>query len=367
MLQKQLDILYDGKPCYDIMLEQDYGALGERVGQMGLQSRKICIVTDTNVARHHAAAVEKILAQEAGRVVTFPFPAGEASKNLETVQALYAFLIREGFDRGDVLAALGGGVVGDLTGFAAATYLRGIRFFQLPTSLLAMVDSSIGGKTGVDFKAYKNMVGAFYMPQFVYMNISALKTLPPAEYRSGFGEIIKHGLIRDKAFYEWLLKNRIGLLERDGAPVTEMVYRSLLVKKAVVERDPKEKGERALLNFGHTIGHAVEKLKNFSLLHGECVSVGMAAASHISFQRGGLTKDQLDGICSALAAFGLPVFTSGLDIPDILNAAAKDKKMDAGQIRFVLLKEIGDAGIDTTVTRQEMAAACEFILGSGGL
>ncbi|MDE6875368.1 MAG: 3-dehydroquinate synthase [Lachnospiraceae bacterium] len=364
MPEKQLDILYEGKPCYDIMLEQDYGALGERVERMGLKSRKICIVTDTNVAKYHASAVEKVCAKAAGKVVTFPFPAGEASKNLETVQSLYAFLIKEGFDRGDVLAALGGGVVGDLTGFAAATYLRGIRFFQLPTSLLSMVDSSIGGKTGVDFKAYKNMVGAFYMPQFVYMNISALMTLPEAEYRSGFGEIIKHGLIRDKAFYEWLVQNRSGLLGRNGAPVTEMVYRSLLVKKAVVERDPKEKGERALLNFGHTVGHAVEKLKNFSLLHGECVSVGMAAAGHICFQRGILSGEDLDGILSVLGAFGLPVSTSGLDVSDILNAVTKDKKMDAGQIRFVLLKEIGDACIDTTVTRQEMTEACKYILGS---
>lgn len=366
MLQKQLDILYEGKPCYDILLEQSYGPLTGRIRKMGLSNRKICIVTDTNVAPHHAGKVKQALEGAAAKVVVFTFPAGEASKNLETVQSLYAFLIEQGFDRNDVLAALGGGVVGDLTGFAAATYLRGVRFFQLPTSLLSMVDSSIGGKTGVDFRAYKNMVGAFYMPQYVYMDISTLTTLPQREYRSGFGEIIKHGLIKDREFYAWLLQNCGKLLALDREVVTEMVYRSLLVKKEVVERDPKEKGERALLNFGHTIGHAVEKLKNFSLLHGECVSVGIAAASYISYRRGAVAKEQLDNILAALLAFDLPVFVGGLEIPDILNAAAKDKKMDAGQIRFVLLKEIGEAYLDMAVTRQEMAQACEFILNEEG-
>ncbi len=362
MLQKQLDILYEGTPCYDIWLEQDYGRLAERAGKLGLENRKVCIVTETNVAPHHVEPVIKALGTVAGKVVTFTFPAGEPNKNLETVQSLYAFLIEEGFDRNDVLAALGGGVVGDLTGFAAATYLRGIRFFQLPTSLLSMVDSSIGGKTGVDFKAYKNMVGAFYMPQFVYMNIAALHTLPEREYCSGFGEIIKHGLIKDKVFYAWLVQNCDGLLALEGELVTEMVYRSLLVKKDVVERDPREKGERALLNFGHTLGHAVEKLKNFSLLHGECVSIGMAAACYISCERGAITKKQFEDILSVLKKFRLPVSVGGIGTDDILSAASKDKKMDAGQIKFVLLKEIGGAYLDLAVTKQEMARACAFIL-----
>lgn len=361
MLQKQLNISYDGEPCYDILLEQSYEALTARARAMGVENRKICVVTDTNVEKRHAAEVVKRLEGAAGRVVVFSFAAGEESKNLETVQALYEFLIKEGFDRSDVLAALGGGVVGDLTGFAAATYLRGIRFFQLPTSLLAMVDSSIGGKTGVDFKAYKNMVGAFYMPQFVYMNISALSTLPEREYRSGFGEIIKHGLIKDAPFYAWLKENHEALLSLDREAMTEMVYRSLLVKKEVVERDPKEKGERALLNFGHTIGHAVEKLKNFSLLHGECVSVGIAAAADISLRRGTLTGAQRDDILSALTSFSLPVTVSGLNAPDILEAASKDKKKDAGRIKFILLRTIGEAYIDSSVTEDEMARACEAV------
>ncbi len=318
MLQGKLDILFEEKPGYDILLAQSYRDLSGRVQAMGLSNRKICVVTDSNVAKYHLDEVVECLAGAAGRVVT------------------------------------------DLTGFAAATYLRGIRFFQLPTSLLSMVDSSIGGKTGVDFKAYKNMVGAFYMPQFVYMNISALKTLPAREYRSGFGEIIKHGLILDRQFYDWLAKNRDELLKMDAEFVTEMVYRSLLVKKQVVERDPKEKGERALLNFGHTLGHAVEKLKGFSLLHGECVSVGMAAALWLCALRGNLTAQEVKDIMAQLSAFGLPVLTDGLNASDIVKAALKDKKMDAGQIRFILLRAVGEAYADMTVTQKEMEQACEF-------
>ena len=360
MFQK-LEIQHD-KNSYDILLEQDYSALTARVSAMNLKKRKVCVVTDTNVAPHHMANVVKSLEDAAKTVVVYSFPAGEAGKNLDTVSNLYEFLIQEEFDRNDVLAALGGGVVGDLTGFAAATYLRGIRFFQLPTSLLSMVDSSIGGKTGVDFKSYKNMVGAFHMPRLVYMNISALKTLPVREYCSGFGEILKHGLIKDSTFYFWLVQNREKLMALDPDFVTEMVYRSLLVKKDVVERDPREKGERALLNFGHTIGHAVEKLKDFSLLHGECVCIGMAAALWISSARGNITETVRDEILKEIVQFHLPVSTDRLIPSELVAAVQKDKKMDAGQIRFILLKEIGKAYVDTTVTKQEMEQACEFIL-----
>lgn len=362
MKQNKIEVFYENKPCYDILLEQDYGKLANAAAKLDLSSRKICIVTDSKVGPLYAEKVEEALQGCAAKIAVFTFPAGEESKNLETVQELYEFLIKESFDRNDVLAALGGGVVGDLTGYTAATYLRGIRFFQLPTSLLSMVDSSIGGKTGVDFKAYKNMVGAFYMPQFVYMNISVLNSLSDREYFSGFGEIIKHGLIKDKPFYEWLKQEKDALSGREPAKITEMVYRSLLVKKEVVERDPKERGERALLNFGHTIGHAVEKLKEFRLLHGECVAVGMAAAAQISLKRGLISAEQFKDILAVITAYHLPVFADGLETEEILNTAAKDKKMDAGKIKFVLLQKPGNAVIDTTVTREEMSAACAFIL-----
>ncbi len=362
MKQNRLTVSYEGKPCYDIVLEQDYGQLAAEAARLDIASRKLCIVTDSNVGALYAKQVAEVLQTVAAKVVVFTFEAGEHSKTLDTVQNLYEFLIMEGFDRNDVLAALGGGVVGDLTGYAAATYLRGVRFFQLPTSLLAMVDSSIGGKTGVDFRAYKNMIGAFYMPQFVYMNISALNSLEEREYVSGYGEIIKHGLIKDAALYQWLKENRALLLSKEAEAMTELVYRSLLVKKEVVENDPKEKGERALLNFGHTLGHAVEKLLDFKRLHGECVAIGMAAAVYISLQRGMLTKEEVQDILSVLQAYKLPTATEGLSTEDILLAASRDKKMDAGKIKFILLTGIGSSCIDTTVTAEELQAACKFIL-----
>ena len=182
------------------------------------------------------------------------------------MKKLYEHLILEHFDRKDILAALGGGVVGDLCGFAAATYLRGIGFVQIPTTLLSQVDSSIGGKTGVDFDAYKNMVGAFHMPLFVYTNLRTLLTLPGEQFSSGMGEVIKHGLIKDKEYYQWLVDNREGILKRDLDLCQAMVYGSNRIKKEVVETDPTEQGDRALLNFGHTLGHAVEKLKDFTML-----------------------------------------------------------------------------------------------------
>lgn len=222
----------------------------------------------------------------------FIFPAGEESKTLATVENLYEFLIQNKFERRDMLAALGGGVVGDLTGFTAATYLRGIDFIQIPTSLLAQVDSSIGGKTGVDFRAYKNMVGAFHQPKLVYSCAETLKTLTEQQYISGLGEIIKHGLIKDIAYYHWLKEHKEAILSRDTQTMIEMIEVSCRIKKEVVENDPEEAGERALLNFGHTLGHAVEKLMNFTMLHGECVAVGMhGAAWHFKRKKYDLRRD----------------------------------------------------------------------------
>ena len=206
---------------------------------------------------------------------------------------MYEFLIKNHFDRNDILIALGGGVVGDLTGYTAATYMRGIDFIQIPTTLLSQVDSSIGGKTGVDLKSYKNMVGAFHHPKLVYINVKTLNSLPRREFSSGMAEIIKHGLIMDKEYFVWLNNNSNHIKSLDTKILVEMIYGSCFIKKTVVEEDPNEKGLRAILNFGHTIGHAIEKSKKFKLLHGECVSLGMVAALRISFDREQISYEQL--------------------------------------------------------------------------
>ena len=253
-MEKRIPVHMDGKKVYDIVMEQSFGQLEEELRGMNLGDRKICVVTDSNVAPLYLEEVERIVSACCRKTEHFIFPAGEENKNLNTVKDLYETLILKKFDRHDYLLALGGGVVGDLCGFAAATYLRGISFIQVPTTLLSQVDSSIGGKTGVDFDAYKNMVGAFHMPKLVYTNISTLKTLTDVQFSSGMGEIIKHGLIKDAAYYDWLGEHWQEINERDLSVCEEMVLISNRIKRDVVETDPTEQGERALLNYGHPHG-----------------------------------------------------------------------------------------------------------------
>ena len=253
--------------------------------------------------------------------------------------------------------------MGDLTGYTAATYLRGIDFIQVPTTLLAQSDSSVGGKTGVDFDGYKNMVGAFYQPKLVYMNSATLKTLSEKEYLSGMGEVIKHGIIRDKAFYQWLKDNRDKIMERDEQSIGYMTKINCSIKRAVVENDFKEQGERAVLNFGHTLGHAIEKYLYEKYLHGECVALGMNAAALISWRKGYISKDDYNDILETIKSFKLPVNENMIDIDDILAATVNDKKMEAGKVKFVIIKEIGYADIDKSVDLIDMKEGLEAVIG----
>lgn len=358
-----LPVKMNGKFCYSIVLEDSFEQLAGEMEPLGAEERRICIVTDSQVGPLYKEAVKQELSRICKKVTIYTIEAGEEHKTLDTVKGLYEHLILEHFDRKDILAALGGGVVGDLTGFTAATYLRGIRFIQIPTTLLSQVDSSIGGKTGVDFDNWKNMVGAFHMPSLVYMNLSVLKTLPDRQFASGMAEILKHGLIRNAAYYEQLLKDQDAVRNREYKALLPMIAESCRIKRAVVEADPTEQGERALLNFGHTIGHAVEKLKDFRLLHGECVAVGMAAAGFISWQRGLLDIDEMEKITRGLRAFSLPVSTEGLEAGKVVETTRSDKKMEAGSIKFILLRSIGEAYVDRTVTEEELLDAVSWILG----
>lgn len=360
-MAQRLTIQYAKKPCYDIIFSQSFQDLAIELEALGIKERRICIITDSIVEKLYAEEVAGLIKDKCKKTVIFSFPSGEASKTLDTVQQAYTFLIKEDFDRKDILIALGGGVVGDLTGFIAATYLRGIDFIQIPTTLLAQADSSIGGKTGVDLDGYKNMVGAFYMPKLVYMNVSTLKTLEERQYFSGFAEIMKHGLIRDHIFYVWLLENMYEICDRDPNILEEMVIRSSNIKKMIVEKDPKEQGERALLNFGHTIGHALEKAKNFELYHGECVALGCVAAAYISWKHELLTMDEYYEIRDMLVPFNLPISIDHIDPEEILRLTKSDKKMEAGQIKFILLKKVGKAVIDTSVTDEDIRNAIQEI------
>ena len=362
MTETKLLVKREGDFHYPICFEENFSNLAQVMRAEGLVDRKICIVTDSNVGSLYESAVEEVLRKVSSDISVFTFEAGEKNKNLDTVSSLYQTLIQNGLDRKSLLVALGGGVVGDLTGFGAATYLRGIDFIQIPTTLLAQVDSSVGGKTGVDYQQYKNMVGAFHQPKLVYMNLSTLTTLPAEQFACGMGEILKTGLICDGEFFRFVCREQESIKALDMKLIAAMVRRCCEIKAGVVERDPKEQGERALLNLGHTVGHAVEKLKNFTLLHGQCVGAGLVAAAYLSMKRGLLNEQEYQEICRGCADYDLPIHVDGLIPQDVLAATKKDKKMEQGHIKFILMDGIGKSFIDKTVTDAEMLSCIQEII-----
>lgn len=361
-MSRRVEVKKNDQHCYDIVIGQGFEKIKTELEELKITGIKLCIVTDSNVGPIYGEQLKEILEQTGNRVYLFTIPAGEENKNLDVVQDVYAYLIEQRFERRDMLVALGGGVVGDLTGFTAATYLRGIDFIQVPTSLLAQVDSSIGGKTGVDFRGFKNMVGAFHMPRLVYININTLSSLSERLFNSGFGEIIKHGLIKDRAYFDYLDTNYGHIKALEPEYLEEMIYGSCCIKAEVVNNDPTEKGERALLNFGHTLGHAVEKLMNFTLYHGECVALGMISASYISMKRGNITRADYERITGLIQRYNFPVKIQGIAIEDILTVSKSDKKMENGVVKFVLLETMGHAVIDKTVTYGEMTEGLKEII-----
>ena len=361
-MAKRLTIHRDNNPIYDIVIKNSFEDMKDEFVRLNLQGRKICIVSDSVVAPLYLDTVKNSLAEVSDCITEYVFEAGEKNKNLNIVKSLYEFLILNKFERRDILIALGGGVVGDLTGFTAATYLRGIDFIQVPTTLLAQVDSSIGGKTGVDFDSYKNMVGAFYMPRLVYINISTLNTLDERIFNSGFGEIIKHAYIKDSEYLDYIKNNTVNIMSRQPGCLEEIIYKSCVIKGNVVEKDPTEKGDRMLLNFGHTLGHAIEKLSGFALYHGECVVLGMICALYISKKRGSITDAEYESAIRLFKDFNYPMMVSGIKLNEVVDVSKNDKKMSAGKIRFVLLNAVGDAYIDYDVSEGEMLESLQEVV-----
>lgn len=357
-----LNVNYDKKPCYDIIINDSFEGLLEKVEELGFKGRKIAIITDTNVKPLYSNEILNILSPLSDKIVVQAIPAGEENKNLSEIEKIYEVLIENHFDRHDLIVALGGGVVGDMAGFTAATYLRGISFIQIPTTLLAQTDSSIGGKTGVDFNGYKNMVGAFHMPKLVYINTSTLKSLDGRQFAAGFAEVMKHGLIKDSNFYTWLLDNIYEINDQEPEVLIEMIQKSCEIKKAVVEKDPTEKADRVLLNFGHTLGHAIEKAKNFELLHGECVALGCIAAAFISWKKEMISMEEYYEIRDMFVPFNLPISIEDIDAKEVVKLAKSDKKADSDKIRFILLKSIGKAVVNTDVSDEEMINALEELI-----
>ena len=340
-----MNVIYDIKRG---LLSQTGKLLSER-----LKSRRALLVCDDITASLYAGKVTESLKNAGFDVASFVFPHGEANKTWSTAGSILEAAAGAKLTRSDFFISLGGGVCGDITGFAAAVYLRGVKFVQIPTTLLAAVDASVGGKTGVDLGAGKNLAGAFHQPECVLFDPDVIGTLSKEQLDEGKAEIIKHAVLAGGRLYGVA---SCGAILDD---IEKVVAMNVEIKRKYVEADPCDTGCRQLLNFGHTIGHAIEKLKNFELLHGQCVALGSVAAAYISWKRGTLSEEEFYEIRDMNVGFDLPISFDSLSCEDIVAATKHDKKMANGQIRYVLLRGIGNAYIDTTVTDEEMLAAVE--------
>lgn len=342
----------------------DSGLLdSEALFSQHITGANLLIVTDENTASHYLQKMLHTL--RSFRCRHLVLPAGEAHKNLDTVNLIYDELMNARFDRNCTLVALGGGVVGDICGFAAATYQRGVRFVQVPTTLLAQVDSSVGGKTGVNHPLGKNMIGAFHQPACVIADMSTLSTLPVRELRAGLAEVIKYGLIDDLDFFEWLSVNLTDLLNLQPEKLAYTVKKCCENKARIVATDEREKGQRALLNLGHTFGHAIENASGYGvLLHGEAISIGMCLAARFSAELGHLSDGDLTKVESLLSAAGLPTATpTAMSGDQCLELMSRDKKVRDDILTLVLMKGIGQSFLSTDYDRQLLTSCLNNAFG----
>ncbi len=331
-----------------------------------LPGKRAAIVTNITVAPLYLARLRETLHKLGVQSVEIILQDGEVYKTTETLQLIYDALLTHRCERSTPLIALGGGVIGDMTGFAAASYLRGVPFIQIPTTLLSQVDSSVGGKTGINHPLGKNMIGAFYQPQLVLADISTLNTLPDTELSAGLAEVIKYGLIRDLPFLEWLELNMDKLLARDIEALQYAVLRSCQNKAEVVARDERESGERALLNLGHTFGHAIESGMGYgNWLHGEAVAAGTMMAADLSQRLGWISEQDVDRIRNLFVRARLPVIAPDLGVEKYLNYMGHDKKVEGGKLRFVLLKSMGEAELVSNVPSELLLQTLEACVVQG--
>jgi len=336
---------------YEVLLGRDILARAGIIIQRNNWARRWFLVSDDTVAALYGEKVREVLKGMGLEVKILSIPPGEAHKTMETVLALVEGLLEAGADRSSGLIALGGGVTGDITGFAASIFMRGIPCLQMPTTLVGQVDSSIGGKTGVDLKEGKNLAGTFHQPKAVIIDMEFLRSLPDREFRNGLAEVVKYGIIDDPGLFEYLENESERILTRDMECLSEVVSRSCSIKKGIVEIDEKELGLRKILNFGHTLGHAVEAESGYGISHGEAVAVGMLAAAKISEKRGYLPEKERERIETLIRRMGLPVRIPAAVRPEgVLSRLRYDKKKKDGEVSFVLLKRIGvpfsNGGVD---------------------
>ena len=322
--------------------------------------RDVCLVTNVTVAPLFQSFILDALrdsAQTSRKVTVIELPDGEAHTTLASYERILTAALEDKHERSTIFIALGGGVIGDMTGFAAASFLRGADFIQVPTTLLSQVDSSVGGKTGVNHPMGKNMIGAFHQPIGVIIDTQTLETLPDREYAAGMAEVIKYGLIADANLFDYLIDHTEALVRRDDALLVDVIAKCCAIKADVVKRDEREGGVRAILNFGHTFGHAIEKEQGFGVwLHGEAVAAGMAIASRISAGRGAIAPETVEALTGFLQAFSLPTnVPDGMGVDALMSAMQGDKKVQLGKIRYVLLESLGNAFVTPGLDESEIA------------
>jgi 3-dehydroquinate synthase len=350
-----------GARSYDIVIGKHLlEDAGHRIAALGLGNHGI-VISDSNVQPLYGSRLADALSASGLVVNVISVRAGESSKSLREAERLYEHMIALGVERDSFVVALGGGVIGDLAGFVAATFMRGVPYVQAPTTLLAQVDSSVGGKVGVNLPQGKNLVGAFYQPRLVIADLDTLESLPLREWRAGFAEVIKHGAIRDAKFFEFLESNRKAIFAKQENVVAQTVRRCCEIKAAVVSEDERESGLRSILNFGHTVGHALEALGEYEgLLHGEAISIGMSVATEISVRHAGLPREQAKRLRKLLADSGLPTqLPEKFGTREILEKVKFDKKVRDGRIRLILLKQLGETVIADDVTESQLAEAID--------
>jgi len=337
-----------GERSYDVEIGGSLDDAGKRLAGLGF-GQKMALVTNPAIGKLHGQRLINSLKAAGFLVMSIEIPDGEQHKNLDWVNAIYTALLINGFDRTSALVAFGGGVIGDITGFAAATFMRGVPFVQVPTTLLAMVDSSVGGKTGVNHPMGKNMIGAFYQPKKVLMDLSVIKTLPTEELLSGIAEVIKYGVIWDAQFFEYLEGNRQKIIDLDLEALGYIIRRSCEIKAEVVSKDERESGLRTILNFGHTLGHAVETAENYTMRHGYAVAIGMVTASRLAHRTGLCDASVPARVEGLIRSYGLPTSLAALarkpTVMALMDTLQLDKKTEGGKVRFVLPRKIGDVVI----------------------
>lgn len=350
-----------GERAYEVLIGPGLLARAGSLIGARLGPARCAVVTDENVAGFHLGALETALKQDGRHVGSIILPPGESTKSFRELEPLCERLLELGLERGDLIVALGGGVIGDLAGFAAAILRRGVRFVQIPTSLLAQVDSSVGGKTGIDTPQGKNLIGAFHQPGLVLADTDTLRTLPERELRAGYAEVAKYGLLGDAPFFEWLEQNYQSVFALDAKPLTHAIETSVKAKAGIVGRDETEQGERALLNLGHTFGHAFEAWCGYSdrLLHGEAISIGMCLAFRFSAALGYCSEAVGDRAAAHFRAVGLPTRIGEIpgekpDVEALLRLMAQDKKVRAGKLTFILVRDIGEAFIARDVPAEQV-------------